>query len=70
MGTASDSQKVDTMSIILPHVYFRSFIVVSVLVSTLDKKYNGLPVASMKMGYLMWLNTETPLFKTLAVADD
>jgi hypothetical protein len=69
MGTTSDSQKVDLMNSKSPQLYLRSFIVVSVFVSTLDKKYSGLPVASMKIGSRMCFNTVADEFDILAVTE-
>ena len=68
-GTASDSQNVYVMSSMSPQLYLRNIIVVSVPVSTRDKKYRGSPVASMKMGYRVWLNADAFSFKTPAVTD-
>jgi hypothetical protein len=65
---ASDSQNVEVMSIMSLQMYLRSVMVLSVFVSTLDKKYNGFPTASMKIGSLMWVNADG-VFKTLAVME-
>ncbi len=67
LRVVSDSQNVDVICSMSSHLH--NIIDVSVADSILDKKYRGFPVASMKMGYRVWLNTAALSFKTLPVAD-